>query len=88
MRVPPYRRASLTEGRDAWPTPPIWPDDLDGIPELLTEEEWEELLRTHWSPWPLETTQQAESPERGGDARGHSVSVDWCGSVRRFCSTN
>ena len=28
-----------------WPIPPIWPDDLPLIRELLTEEEYAELLR-------------------------------------------
>jgi hypothetical protein len=36
-----------------WPTPPIWPDDLGDVRELLTEEEWRKLLRRDWSPWPL-----------------------------------
>ncbi len=28
-----------------WPIPPIWPEDVPLIRELLTEEEFEELLR-------------------------------------------
>ncbi|NIN68039.1 MAG: hypothetical protein GTO63_25705, partial [Anaerolineae bacterium] len=28
-----------------WPKPPIWPEDLPLIRQLLTEEEFEELLR-------------------------------------------
>ncbi len=28
-----------------WPKPPIWPDDLPLIRELLTDEEYAELLR-------------------------------------------
>jgi hypothetical protein len=42
--------------------PPIWPEHLDDIRELLTEEEWEKLLRRHWSPWPVETTPQLKAP--------------------------
>ncbi len=30
---------------DDWPKPPIWPDDLPLIRELLTDEEYAELLR-------------------------------------------
>ena len=30
---------------DRWPKPPIWSEDLPPIRELLTEEEFEELLR-------------------------------------------
>ena len=29
---------------DDWPKPPIWPEDLPLIRELLTEEEFEKLL--------------------------------------------
>ncbi len=32
-------------GYDNWPKPPIWPEDLPLIRELLTEEEYAELLR-------------------------------------------
>ena len=28
-----------------WPKPPIWPEDLPLIRQLLTEEEYEDLLR-------------------------------------------
>jgi len=45
-----------------WPTPPIWPHDLDDIRELLTDEEWQELLRRHWSPWPMEATPPGAGP--------------------------
>ena len=48
-----------------WPKPPIWPDDLHDVRELLTDEEWEELLRRHWSGWPLETTPPGTGP--GGE---------------------
>ena len=30
---------------DTWPLPPIWPEDLPLIHELLTDEEYAELLR-------------------------------------------
>ena len=30
---------------DDWPKPPIWPEDLPLIRELLTDEEYAELLR-------------------------------------------
>ncbi len=30
---------------DNWPLPPIWPDDLPLIRELLTDDEYAELLR-------------------------------------------
>jgi hypothetical protein len=52
---------------DDWPKPPIWPEMLDDIHELLTQEEWEALLMRHRSPWPLETTPPGARPggERG-----------------------
>ena len=39
---------------DDWPRPPIAVDDLPKIRPLLTEDEWLELLRRHWSPGPLD----------------------------------
>ncbi len=30
---------------DDWPKPPIWPEDLPLIHELLTDEEYAEVLR-------------------------------------------
>ena len=30
---------------EVWPKPPIWPEDLPLIRELLTDEEYAELLR-------------------------------------------
>jgi hypothetical protein len=44
-----------------WPTPPIWPEDLDDVRELVSDEEWRELLRRHWSPWPLETIRKPKA---------------------------
>jgi len=45
-----------------WPTPPIWPHDLDDIRELLTDEEWRELLRRQGSLWPLEAATHPKAP--------------------------
>ena len=52
-----------------WPKPPIWPDDLDDVRELLTDEEWEKLLRRHWSPWPF-AHESMKRPKKGGDSPG------------------
>ena len=30
---------------ETWPLPPLWPDDLDKIRELLSPQEWAELER-------------------------------------------
>jgi hypothetical protein len=52
-----------------WPTPPIWPDDLDDVREPLTDEEWEDLLRRHWTPWPF-AHESMKRPKKGGDSPG------------------
>ena len=60
-----------------WPKPPIWPEDLPLIRDLLTDEEYAELLRRMvMSNGPLLDYKQAfgeqktESPERRWDAQG------------------
>lgn len=57
-----------------WPRPPIWPDDLDDIRELLSDADWRRLLRRHWGPWPVETT-----PPGAGSG---GVRISWVGTMR------
>ena len=63
-----------------WPKPPIWAEDLPLIRELLTNEEYAELLKRMVQVLPngplldykqgLESRARTESPERRWDARG------------------
>jgi len=38
-------RDSMHTPTETWPLPPLWPDDLDKIRELLSPQEWAELER-------------------------------------------
>ena len=61
----------------AWPKPPIRPEDLSLICELLTEEEFAELLRRLVQVLPncplLDYRQGLHAPSRSSDVPGGKV---------------
>ena len=71
-----------------WPIPPIWPEDLPLIRELLTEEEYPELLRRMVQVLPnaplLDYSQVFAEPElKAPNAAG---TLGAYGAARYYCS--